>query len=99
MSEIVIRVENLAKQYNIGAKQVRYGTLRDALATLLLVPFRGVSKHLRGQATGVVELDHVPLLGGEVEVRPDHKCPGPGLSRVRPALRSCIGRLRRPARV
>ncbi len=32
MSDVAIRVENLAKQYRIGAAQVRHDTLRDALA-------------------------------------------------------------------
>lgn len=33
----IIRVENLSKQYRIGAQQVSYETLRDFLANALTV--------------------------------------------------------------
>lgn len=36
----VIRVEALGKQYQIGAKRVRYSTLRESLTTALTRPFR-----------------------------------------------------------
>jgi lipopolysaccharide transport system ATP-binding protein len=39
MSETVIRVENLSKQYRIGVKE-RYGCLRDSLVQGLTAPFR-----------------------------------------------------------
>lgn len=41
MSDVVIRVEHLAKRYRIGARQEpMYRTLRDSLADVLSVPFR-----------------------------------------------------------
>ena len=43
MSDIAIRVENLSKQYRIGATQngrYRYETLRDALTGAITAPFR-----------------------------------------------------------
>ncbi len=40
MSDVVIRVEGLGKQYQLGARQAAYPTLRDQVAGLLLSPFR-----------------------------------------------------------
>src|SRR5690349_11271739 len=39
MSELAIRCENLSKQYRIGSPE-RYRTLRDAISTTALLPFR-----------------------------------------------------------
>ena len=39
MSELAIRCENLSKQYRIGSPE-RYKTLRDAITTTALAPFR-----------------------------------------------------------
>src|SRR5687768_4671529 len=39
-----IRVENLSKQYRIGARQVAYDTLRDRVADAVLVPFRNLRR-------------------------------------------------------
>lgn len=36
----IIRVENLSKQYRIGAQQVPYSTLRDSLTNAIAAPFR-----------------------------------------------------------
>ncbi|GIV76545.1 MAG: ABC transporter ATP-binding protein [Litorilinea sp.] len=42
MNDIAIRVENLSKQYRIGARQTaRYHTLRDTLMDVIRAPFRG----------------------------------------------------------
>ena len=57
MSEIVIRVEGLGKQYHIGGKQERYKTLRDTLTDVLMSPFRRAGMLLRGHASGAAELD------------------------------------------
>ncbi len=40
MSDIAIRAEHLAKQYQIGATKVRYDTLRDQLTDGLRALFR-----------------------------------------------------------
>ena len=40
MSDIAIRVENLSKQYRIGARQAAYRTLREALTDAAVAPFR-----------------------------------------------------------
>ena len=56
MSDIVIRVEDLSKQYRIGSKQQGYKTLRDTLAETFVSPFRRAQKLLRGQAYGAAEL-------------------------------------------
>jgi lipopolysaccharide transport system ATP-binding protein len=40
MTDTVIRVENLSKQYRIGARVDRHATLRDQLAGTLIAPFR-----------------------------------------------------------
>ena len=39
MSDLAIRCENLSKQYRIGSPE-RYRTLRDAISTTVLAPFR-----------------------------------------------------------
>jgi lipopolysaccharide transport system ATP-binding protein len=57
MSEVVIQVENLSKQYRIAGKQQRYKTLRDSVTEALTAPFRRAGKLLRGQATGAAGLD------------------------------------------
>ena len=40
MSDIAIRVENLSKQYRIGALQQRHDTLREALVAGLRAPLK-----------------------------------------------------------
>ncbi len=57
MNDVVIRVENLSKQYHIGAVRQKYATLRDRLTDMAIAPFRRAGKLLRGQATGAAELD------------------------------------------
>lgn len=47
MSDIVIRVEGLSKQYHIGGKQERYRTLRDAIADTALAPLRRFRSAMR----------------------------------------------------
>ncbi len=48
MTDVAIRVENLGKQYRIGAAPERYRTLRDSLVQALRAPAR----RLRGQGQG-----------------------------------------------
>jgi lipopolysaccharide transport system ATP-binding protein len=40
VTDIAIRVENLSKQYRIGARQAAYRTLREALTDAAVAPFR-----------------------------------------------------------
>jgi lipopolysaccharide transport system ATP-binding protein len=40
MSDIAIRVEKLAKQYRLGARQASYKTLRESVMSTLSAPFR-----------------------------------------------------------
>jgi lipopolysaccharide transport system ATP-binding protein len=44
MSEYVIRVENLGKQYKIGTRPDRYRTLRDAVIDTAVAPVRAVQR-------------------------------------------------------
>ena len=53
MSDIAIRVENLGKQYRIGAPQARYRTIRETVMDAVQAPFRRAGRLLRGEATGV----------------------------------------------
>jgi lipopolysaccharide transport system ATP-binding protein len=71
MSDIAIRVEDLSKQYHIGARLRKTSTLRDVLADAFIAPFRKAGKLLRGQATGAAELDETiwALKGVSFEVR------------------------------
>lgn len=50
MSELVISVEGLGKQFRIGAKQERYSTLRDTLVDSVKGPLRWVGQVARGRA-------------------------------------------------
>jgi len=47
MSDIAIRVENLSKQYRIGARQAAYKTLRESLTDVLAAPFHRLRRHSR----------------------------------------------------
>ena len=57
MSEVVIRTDNLGKQYRIGGQQNEFRTLRDSLTDAFVSPFRRARQLLRGQAYGAAELD------------------------------------------
>jgi lipopolysaccharide transport system ATP-binding protein len=48
-SDLALRVENLGKQYFIGAKQERYRTFRDTLADACAAPFKRLRSLVRGQ--------------------------------------------------
>ncbi len=50
MTDTVISIENLSKQYRIGGEQRGYKTLRDTLAATLSAPFRGLSSVIRGKS-------------------------------------------------
>ncbi len=41
----IIRVENLSKQYRIGAQQASYNTLRDSISNAITAPFRNFRKN------------------------------------------------------
>jgi lipopolysaccharide transport system ATP-binding protein len=56
MTDIAIQVENLSKQYHIGAHQ-KNRNVREALMDAFKAPFRRAGKLLRGQASGASELD------------------------------------------
>lgn len=45
MSDVAIRVDNLGKQYRIGARLVRYNTLRESIVQMLSTPFRKLGMH------------------------------------------------------
>lgn len=57
MSKVAVEVVGLAKEYHIGSLQKGYYRLTDQLTDLFTAPFRRAGKLLRGQATGVAELD------------------------------------------
>lgn len=59
MNNISIRVKDIGKQYHIGVKKEKYGSLREKITNAFATPFRRVSKLLRGQATGAADLDEV----------------------------------------
>ena len=56
MSDVAIHVEDLSKQYRIGAHQ-KNRNLREALRDAFKAPFSRVGKLLRGPAAGVSDLD------------------------------------------
>ena len=57
MNDVAIRVENLGKQYHIGAKQAAYKTLRESLTDAFKAPFHRALELLRGRAPSAAELD------------------------------------------
>jgi hypothetical protein len=62
MSDIAIQVENLSKQYRIGAHQngnrrFGYQSLRDTITDAVSQPFRRARTLLRGQAYGASEMN------------------------------------------
>ncbi len=62
MNDIAISVRNVSKQYHIGALKTGrsdYKTLRESLGNLVIGPFRRVGNLLRGEASGVAELDEI----------------------------------------
>jgi len=56
MTDIAIHVENLSKQFHIGAMKKKRN-FREALVGGFTVPFRCAANLIRGQATGAAELD------------------------------------------
>lgn len=56
MTDIAIRVENLSKQYRIGASK-NNRNLREALIEGLKAPFRRAGRLLQGHAKGAAELE------------------------------------------
>jgi len=56
MTDNAIKVENISKQYRIGAYQHKKN-LREAVKDALTAPFRRAGRLLRGQATSAAELD------------------------------------------
>jgi lipopolysaccharide transport system ATP-binding protein len=57
MSNIAVRLDNLSKQYRIGAKQESYRTLRDALTDAVTAPFRRVGRFWGGDAAQTADQD------------------------------------------
>jgi lipopolysaccharide transport system ATP-binding protein len=56
MTDIAIKVENISKQYRIGAHNDNKN-LREALKDAFMAPFRRSAKLFRGKGTGTAELD------------------------------------------
>jgi lipopolysaccharide transport system ATP-binding protein len=57
MNDVVIRLEDLGKQYHIGGKQETHKTLRDSLVNNFMSPFRRLGGLMSNQATRAAELD------------------------------------------
>jgi lipopolysaccharide transport system ATP-binding protein len=57
MSNVAIRVENLGKQFQIGASQAPYRTIRETINDLVASPFRRLGRVLRGDGYGASELN------------------------------------------
>ena len=51
-NEIILRVNNLSKEYQIGGRQEPYRTLRDTLTAAVTAPFQRVGRLLRGESGG-----------------------------------------------
>jgi lipopolysaccharide transport system ATP-binding protein len=68
MMKSIIRVEQLSKQYGIGARQAPYGTLRDTIAEALRAPITGLRRYRRKSDETIWALKDVSfeILPGEV---------------------------------
>ncbi len=64
----IIRIENLSKQYSIGARQASYGALRDTIAEALRAPIAGLRRYKRKPKETIWALRNVgfEILPGEV---------------------------------
>jgi lipopolysaccharide transport system ATP-binding protein len=51
MTDVVIRVENLSKQYRIGGPQAEYRTIRETLTGAVQAPIRRLASVARGQSS------------------------------------------------
>jgi lipopolysaccharide transport system ATP-binding protein len=71
MSEVVIRTDNLGKQYRIGGQQNEFRTLRDSLTDAFVAPFRRARKLLRGQPSGAADMSKTiwALNGVSLEIK------------------------------
>ena len=59
MKDIIIKAENLGKQYHIGTHQAPYKTIREVLTNAFMAPFRRTAKLLSGQAYGAADMDEI----------------------------------------
>lgn len=57
MSNIVIQVDDIGKQYFIGQTKEKYRTMRDAIMDSVTAPFRRAKHLIKGHATGAAELN------------------------------------------
>jgi lipopolysaccharide transport system ATP-binding protein len=57
MEQIAIRVENLGKQFSIGASQSGYKTFREVAVDAFLGPFRRMRSLARGHSAGASDLN------------------------------------------
>ena len=57
MDDVAIRIDGLSKQYFIGGEQKSYDRFGEQIVDYLSSPFRKAGKLLRGQTSGVAELD------------------------------------------
>jgi lipopolysaccharide transport system ATP-binding protein len=57
MNATAISVENIGKQYRIGAPQMRYRTFRESMSQAVQAPFRRVARLMRGEAYGAKDME------------------------------------------
>jgi len=57
MNTNAITVENIGKQYRIGAPQMRYRTFRESVSQAVRAPFRRMARLLRGEAYGAKDME------------------------------------------
>ncbi|HEY69433.1 MAG TPA: ABC transporter ATP-binding protein, partial [Anaerolineae bacterium] len=57
MIKTAISVENIGKQYRIGAPQMRYRTFRESMSQAVQAPFRRLARLLRGEAYGAKDME------------------------------------------
>ncbi len=56
-NQAAIHVENIGKQYRIGASQARYRTFRESIGQAFAAPFRRLGRLLRGEAYGAKDME------------------------------------------
>lgn len=72
MSSIAIRVDELSKEYHIGAAEQSFDRIGDQMLHMVSAPFRRAGRLLRGKASSAAELDETIWALRDITFDVDH---------------------------